>query len=221
VQTLKLLSTVLTHSFCASTAALLSLQPMARVDASGYYYPLLNVLHDRCDLLSLVRLGCGSKVGRGLVAAVVHNHFQETVTKALQGAAAPDTDNKRVEMLKWLLDAARQHQQQQQHHHQQQQQQQHELFKGLAGLLDAGGLLMVPHVPAAAAQALIAAGLLITKQQLLDAARAQVVGLEVWLQAHGVLGVPNVLLPGWAHAICCDTKQVCIARLHQLSAAAV
>jgi hypothetical protein len=161
---------------------------------------VLTVVHSTCDLLSLVRLGCSSKAGKRLVAAVVLNNLQEVICRALQDAAAPEGDITRVHVLQWLLTAVAQHRQQHQ-----QQQEQNEV---VGSMLDGGSLLMVPQVPAAAAQALVAAGLLITEQQLCDAAAAQVEGLEVWLQAHEALNIPNVLLPGWAHSICCNRHEV-------------
>jgi hypothetical protein len=169
-------------------------------EPTSYYYPLIEVLRDECDLLSLVRLGCSSKLGRSLVTAVVHNNLQDTICRVLQATSACDNSRKPVCVLQWLQDAASEYGQQQQRL-----QQQHDV---LAGQLNAGSLLLVQHVPEAAAKALVAAGLLINKQQLLEAARAQVAGLEVWLQAHQALDKPNVLLPGWAHAICCHKTQV-------------
>jgi hypothetical protein len=132
------------------------------------------------------------------MAAVVHSNLSNTIYRALKNAADAQGDSKSMGVLRWLLAAARQHQQQQQQH------------DGLAGQLqlDAASLLLVPHVPAAAARTLVAAGLLINKQQLCAAAAHQVAGLEVWLQAHETLNVPNVLLPGWAHGICLNSTKV-------------
>jgi hypothetical protein len=174
---------------------------LVRGDPTSYYYTLIDIIRNKCDLLSLARLGCSSKLGRSLVTAVVHNNLQDTICRALENAPACESRSKDVCVLQWLLDVASQHGQQQQHLKQQQ--------DALAGKLDAGSLLLVQQVPAAAATTLIAAGLLIIKQQVLEAARAQVTGLEVWLQA---LDKPNVLLSGWAHTICCHGNEVNTAR---------
>jgi hypothetical protein len=175
-----------------------------RKDPTSSLYAVLDVLRNECDLLSLVRLGCSSKLGRSLVTAVVHNNLQDTIWRALKDAAASNSQIKHVRVLQWLLAAASQHEQQQQH-----MQQQH---SGLARKLDAGSLSLVEHVPAAAAEALVAAGLLVNKQQLIAAARARVPGLEVWLQAHYALDMPNGLLPGWVsimrHAACSNNTEV-------------
>jgi hypothetical protein len=85
-------------------------------------------------------------------------------------------------------------------------------------------LLHLPHVPMQQAMPLVAAGVRISYQQLLAAARRMVTGVEVWVQAQQQLGIVSDL-PAAAVAICCGqdwvrspaavmTLRFCMRHLH-------
>jgi hypothetical protein len=68
-------------------------------------------------------------------------------------------------------------------------------------------LLMLPAVPLAAAQQVVAAGVRIPYAQLLAAANSMAAGVEVWVQAQHSLGIAADL-PAAAVAICCGQDWV-------------
>jgi hypothetical protein len=68
-------------------------------------------------------------------------------------------------------------------------------------------LLMLPAVPLATAQQVVAAGVRISYAQLLAAANSMAAGVEVWVQAQHSLGIATDL-PAAAVAICCGQDWV-------------
>lgn len=162
-------------------------------------YQLLYLVHDRCGLVSLVYIGSATKASQDLTTLLVQQNLQDIILRAVQAAAdclAASSDQKHLQVLKWLLKAAGQ---------------------AAVSRVDAAPILQVPTVPTAAAAALVSAGLRVTYQQLIKAASNCVPGFEVWMKAHEELGVPNVFVPGWAAAVCCNRPEVRSGSLCTLS----
>lgn len=155
--------------------------------APNLCYEVLDLLciYRKCDLITLVRFSCMSKACQALCITLIQQHPQELVERALQDAASASKQQQhnKVKVLEWILSCI------------------NAANSQAVSALDASPLVATPHVPLAAATALVRSGLIITHQQLMSAAHECVAGVEKWLRAYNNLCLPNVLLPAWAFAV--------------------